>query len=175
MTTYTKEQIDKARAKEELLRRVDAGEDAAQVIAELGLKLKPRSLWKVRQAYRQRGWEGLVDHRCGHAYKATAEVRQLLEQAKKEDMDRTGADLAEMVEIKCRVHLSVSRVNDLLREMNLSSPPGRRGPGKAVPDINAAAIDRAGSFFPQGCSGRDGGAGLPTSGDRPTEGHDDHR
>lgn len=175
MTTYTKEQIDKARAKEELLRRVDAGEDAAQVITELGLKLKPRSLWKVRQAYRQQGWEGLVDHRCGHAYKATAEVRQFLTQAKKEDMERTGADLAAMVEIKCSVHLSVSRVNDLLREMNLSSPPGRRGAGKAVPNTNAAAIDRAGSFFPQGCSGRDGGAGLPTSGDRPTEGHDDQR
>lgn len=168
MTTYTKEQIDKARAKEELLRRVDAGEDAAQVIAELGLKLKPRSLWKVRQAYRQRGWEGLVDHRCGHAYKATAEVCQFLTQAKKEDMDRTGADLAAMVELKCGVHLSVGRVNDLLREMNLSSPPGRRGPGKAVPDIKAAAIDRAGSFFPQGCSGQDGGAELSTSGDRPT-------
>jgi hypothetical protein len=175
MTTYTKEQIDKARAKEELLRRVDTGEDAAQVIAELGLKLKPRSLWKVRQAYRQRGWEGLVDHRCGHAYKATAEVRQLLDQAKKEDMDRTGAELAEMVELKCRVHLSVSRVNGLLQEMNLSSPPGRRGAGQAVPDINTASTDRVGSFFPQGCSGRDGGAGLPTSGDRPTEGHDDHR
>jgi hypothetical protein len=175
MTTYTKEQIDKARAKEELLRRVDAGEDAAQVITELGLNLKPRSLWKVRQAYRQRGWEGLVDYRCGHAYKATAEVRQFLAQAKKEDMDRTGADLAELVEIKCRVHLSVSRVNDLLREMHLSSPPGRRGAGQAVPDINAASTDRVGSFFPQGCSGRDGGAGLPTSGDRPTEGHDDQR
>jgi hypothetical protein len=168
MTTYTKEQIDKARAKEELLRRVEAGEDAAQVIAELGLKLKPRSLWKVRQAYRQRGWEGLVDHRCGHAYKATAEVRQFLTQAKKEDMERTGADLAKSVKIKCGVHLSVGRVNDLLREMNLSSPPGRRGPGKAVPDIKAAAIDRVGSFFPQGCSGRDGGARLSTGGDRPT-------
>jgi transposase len=175
MTTYTKEQIDKARAKEELLRRVEAGEDAAQVIAELGLKLKPRSLWKVRQAYRQRGWEGLVDHRGGHAYKATAEVRQFLAQAKKEDMERTGADLTAMAEFKCGVHLSVGRVNDLLREVNLSSPPGRRGPGKVVPDIKATAIDRAGSFFPQGCSDRDGGAGLPTSGDRPTEGHDDHR
>ena len=174
MTTYTKGQIDKARAKEELLRRVDAGEDAAQVIAELGLKLKPRSLWKVRQAYRQRGWEGLVDHRCGHAHKATAEVRQFLAQSKKEDMERTGAKLVEMVEIKCSVHLSVSSVNDLLREMNLSSPPGRRGPGKAVPDINAASTDRAGSFFPQGCSDRDGGAGLPARGDRPTEGHDEH-
>jgi transposase len=167
MTTYTKEQIDKARAKEELLRRVEAGEDAAQVIAELGLKLKPRSLWKVRQAYRQRGWEGLVDHRCGHAYKATAEVCQFLAQAKKEDMERTGADLAAMVELECGVHLSVGRVNDLLREMNLSSPPGRRGPGKAVPNSNAAVIDRVGSFFPQGCSGRDGGSGLSTGGDRP--------
>ncbi len=129
------------------MRRVDAGEDAAQVIAELGLKLKPRSLWKVRQAYRQRGWEGLVDHRCGYAYKAIAEVRQLLDQAKKEDTDRTGTDLATMVELKCGVNLSVGRVNDLLREMNLSSPPGRRGPGKAVPNTNAAVIDRAG-FFP---------------------------
>lgn len=175
MTTYTKEQIDKARAKEELLRRVDAGEDAAQVIAELGLKLKPRSLWKVRQAYRQRGWEGLVDHRCGHAYKATEEVRQFLIEAKKEDMDRTGAELAEMVEIKFAVHLSVSRVNDLLREMNLSSPPGRRGPGKAVPDINVASINRAGSFFPQGCSGRDGCAELLADGDCPTAGYHDHR
>ena len=168
MTTYTKEQIDKARAKEELLRRVSAGEDAAQVIAELGLKLKPRSLWKVRQAYRQQGWEGLVDHRCGHAYKATAEVRQFLTQAKKEDMERTGADLAKMVKIKCGVRLSVGRVNDLLREMNLSSPPGRKGSSKAVPGIKAAAIDRVGSFFPQGCSGRDGGAELSTGGDRPT-------
>ncbi len=73
MITCIKEQIDKARAKEELLRRGDAGEDAAQVIAELGLKLKPCTQWKVRQAYRQRGWKGLVDHRCGHAYKAIAE------------------------------------------------------------------------------------------------------
>lgn len=90
-------------------------------------------------------------------------------------MERTGADLAAMVELECGVHLSVGCVNDLLREMNLSSPPGRRGPGKAVPDITAAAIDRVGSFFPQGCSGRNGGAELSTSGDRPTGGHHDHR
>ena len=153
MITYTKEQIDKARAKEELLRRVDAGEDAAQVIAELGLKLKPRSLWKVRQGYRQRGWEGLVDQRCGHPYKVTAEVRQFLAQAKKEDMDRTGAKLAEMVEIKFGVRLSVSRINDLLREMNLSSPPGRRPSRKEMSDSTTTLIDRAGSFFPQGRSG----------------------
>ncbi len=175
MTTYTKEQIDKARAKEELLRRVDAGEDAAQVIAELGLKLKPRSLWKVRQAYRQRGWEGLVDHRCGHPYKATAEVRQFLAQAKKEDMDRTGAQLAEMVEIKFGVHLSVSHINGLLREMNLSSPPGRRPSREERPEPSTAWIDRAGSFFPQGRSGRDGSAELFAEGDCPTEGHDDQR
>lgn len=171
MTTYTKEQIDKVRAKEELLRRVDASEDAAQVIAELGLKLKPRSLWKVRQ----RGWEGLVDHRCGHAYKATAEVRQFLAQVKKEEMDRTGAQLAEMVEIKFGLHLSVSCINGLLREMHLSSPPGRRPSDEERTDPSTAWIDRAGSLFPQGCSDRDGGAGLPTSGDRPTEGRNDQR
>ena len=174
MTTYTKEQINKARAKEELLRRVDAGEDAAQVIAELGLKLKPRSLWKVRQAYRQRGWEGLVDHRRGHPYKATAEVRQFLAQAKK-DMDRTGAQLAEMVEIKFGVRLSVSRINGLLREMNLSSPPGRRPSRQEKSDPPTTSIDRAGSFFPQSRPDRDGGAGLPAGGDRPTEGHDERR
>ncbi len=175
MITYTKEQIDKARAKEELLRRVDGGEDAAQVIAELGLKVKPRSLWKVRQAYRRRGWEGLVDYRCGHAYKATAEVRQFLTEAKKENMDRTGAQLAEMVEIKFGVRLSVSRINGLLREMHLSSPPGRRPSREERPEPSTAWIDRAGSFFPQGCSGRDGGAELLADGDRPTGGHDEQR
>ena len=73
MITYTNEQIHKARAKDELLRRGDAGQDAAQVIAEQGLEVKLCSQWKVRQAYRQRGWEGLVDQRCEHARKAIAE------------------------------------------------------------------------------------------------------
>jgi hypothetical protein len=138
MTTYTKEQIDKVRAKEELLRRVDASEDAAQVIAELGLKLKPRSLWKVRQ----RGWEGLVDHRCGHAYKATAEVRQFLAQVKKEEMDRTGAQLAEMVEIKFGLHLSVSCINGFLRDAPFI--PARKASIRQREDRPLHRLDRSG-------------------------------
>ncbi len=166
MTTYTKMQIDQARAKEELLRRVDAGEDTAQVIAELGLKLKPRSLWKVRKAYREQGWEGLVDHRHGHTYRATPEVITFLREAKKADMSRTGAQLAEMVAARFGVRLSVSRINGLLRKMKLNSRPGRRPSPASEPEITSQPIDRVGAFFPQGRTDRDGGAASAAPGDR---------
>lgn len=155
MERYTARQVERALAQEQLLQRLDQGEDFGDLCQELGLSLGRRSLPYLRRRYRQGGscWEALIDHRRGHVYKVTPERRDWLRQQKRENLALTQEELADLFESEFKESISQSRVSDILREGGVAIPGGQRyhpQEGRTLP------VERAGAFFPSGRRPPDG-------------------
>jgi transposase len=149
MERYTVRQVNRALAQEQLLKRLDQGEEFEELCQGLGLSLKRSSLPYLRRRYRQGGstWEALIDHRHGHSYKVTPERRTWLRQQKQENLALTQGSLAERFHEEFQVPLSQSHVSNILRAEGVAIPGGQhyRPQGE-----QALPVERAGVFFPSG-------------------------
>jgi hypothetical protein len=159
---YTvEEREDLAHRKEQWILRVEQGEDPEQVRRELKLPLKSSSLPSLKQRYQRGGrqWRALLERRHGIATKGTAAVRAFLTKAKTRDPLLTGAELCAQVWERFEIEISLSRLNELLQEADLSNPPGRRA--KEPDETHAGSareVEHAGAFFPSGRPDRTGRA-----------------
>ncbi len=172
MERYTAHQVKRALAQEQLLQRLDQGEDFETLCRELGLSLSRDYLPQLRRRYRQAGsslrqaqgtaWEALIDHRHGHPYKATPERRAWLRQQKRENPALTQEELADLFETEFQVSISQSRVSDLLREEGVAIPGGQRYHSQ---EEHTLPVERAGVFFPPGRRPPDGRAEHGDPGD----------
>jgi hypothetical protein len=172
MERYTARQVKRALAQEQLLQRLDRGEDFEDLCQELGLSLSRNYLPQLRRRYRRGGsslrqaqdtaWEALIDHRHGHSYKVTLERRGWLWEQKRENPALTQQELAALFEDEFKEPISQSRVSDILREEGVAIPGGQRyhsQEGRALP------VERAGVFFPPGRRSPDGRAEHGDPGD----------
>jgi len=154
----------KAAKLEQLLLRLEAGEELAPVCAELGLELSPKRVQKLQAKYEAGGRQtaALLDGRFGHSQHVTSAIRAYLYERRQAEPEITGPVLAAEVERRFEVTVSVGHINHLLGEVALNRRPGR--PRKAVeaqPEPpHASAQANAGLFFP----GR-GETGLGSDGD----------
>jgi len=172
MERYTARQVKRALAQEQLLLRLDQGEDFEALCQELGLSLSRRSLPYLRRRYRQGGfsWEAIIDHRHGHSYKVPPERRAWLRERKRENPALTQQELADLFEVEFKKSISQSHVSNVLREEGVAIPGGQH---YHLPEERALPVERAGVFFPPGrrlADGRaehgdpgdlGGGSGLP--------------
>lgn len=169
MERYAVRQVNRALAQEQLLQRLDRGEDFERLCQELGLSLSRDYLPQLRHRYRQGGssWEVLIDHRHGHAYKVTPERRAWLWEQKRETPVLTQQELAQRFGIEFQVTVSQSQVSNILRAEGVTIPGGQhyRPQGERV-----LPIERAGVFFPP--SGRHGDE-LAEHGDPDSPGAED--
>lgn len=156
MDRYTVEQVNRAQAQEELLRRVGRGERFETVAEDLGLSLGRAYLPRLRRRYEQGGycWQALVDHRHGHPGKVTAERRRWLCEQKRRFPALTQEELAQRFEAEFTVSISQRQVGNVLREGGVALPGGRRWPSGGE---DALPVERAGVFFPPGRPDSDGG------------------
>jgi transposase len=164
MERYTARQVKRALAQEQLLQRLDRGEDFEDLCQELGLSLSRNYLSQLRRRYRQGGssWEALVDHRHGHSYKVTTERRAWLREQKRESPALTQQELAALFEDEFHESISQSRVSDILREEGVAIPGGQRYRSQ---EERALPVERAGVFFPPGGRPPDGRAEHGNPGD----------
>lgn len=164
MERYTARQVKRALAQEQLLLRLDQGEDFKGLCQELGLSLSRRSLPYLRRRYRQGGssWEALIDHRHGHSYKAIPERRAWLQEQKRGNPALTQEELAALFEDEFHESISQSRVSDVLREEGVAIPGGQRYRSQ---EERALPVERAGVFFPPGGRPPDGRAEHGDPGD----------
>jgi transposase len=164
MEHYTARQVKRALAQEQLLQRLDRGEDFETLCQELGLSLSRNYLPQLRRRYRQGGssWEALIDHRHGHSYKATPDRRAWLREQKRESLALTQEDLAALFEDEFHESISQSRVSDILREEGVAIPGGQRYRSQ---EERALPVERAGVFFPPGGRPPDGRAEHGNPGD----------
>lgn len=156
------EREDLAQRKEQWLLRVEGGEDAERVCRELKLGLKVSYLPDLKRRYRQGGrdWHALLERRHGIATKGTPAVRAYLVKAKARNPNLTGAALCVEIWERFGLEISLSRLNELLQEANLSNPAGRRPGPQPDPLAPASAreVEHAGAFFPSGRPVRAGSA-----------------
>lgn len=165
---------EKAHRLERLLRRVEGGEPLDQVCADLGLTIRATDLPKLQARYEAGGrtWEALVNGRYGHPQKAHSALREWMYERKREDEKLTARELAEAVDERFQVELSVGHVNYLLRKVELTRPPGRplrqeleaaMAPAPPTPSdeslANAELRANAGLFFPRRGQAGPGGNG----------------
>ena len=164
MEHYTARQVKRALAQEQLLQRLDRGEDFEDLCQELGLSLSRNYLSQLRRRYRQGGssWEALIDHRHGHSYKVTPERRAWLREQKRENLALTQQALAALFEDKFQESISQSRVSGILRKEGVSIPGGQHYRSQ---EERALPIERAGVFFPPGRRPPDGRAEHGDPGD----------
>lgn len=165
MERYTARQVKRARSQEQLLLRLDQGEDFDALCQELGLSLSRDYLPQLRRHYRQRGssWEALIDHRHGHPYKVTPERRVWLRERKRESLALTQQELVTLFEAEFDETISQSHVSNVLRVEGVAIPGGQR---YRLQGERALPAERAGVFFPSGRGAADeraehGDAGGP--------------
>jgi len=164
MERYTARQVQRAQAQEQLLKRLDCGEDFAALCQELSLTHSPLYLAELRRRYRLGGstWEALIDHRHGHASKVTSVRRAWLREQKQTDLSLTQYELAARFQAEFQVALSQGRVSNVLRAEGVATPGGQR---YRAPQDSALPVERAGAFFPSGGGAADGAAGPHDPGD----------
>ena len=164
MKRYTARQVRRALAQEQLLHRLDRGEDLEDLGQELGLSLSRRSLPYLRRRYRQGGssWEALIDHRHGHSYKVTPERQAWLREQKRENLALTQQELATLFKTEFQESISQSRVSDILRKEGVAIPGGQHYRSQ---EERALPVERAGVFFPSGRRPPDGRAEHGDPGD----------
>ena len=178
MERYTARQVKRALAQEQLLQRLDRGEDFEALCQELGLSLSRNYLSQLRRRYRQGGsslrqaqdtaWEALVDHRHGHSYKVTPERRAWLREQKRESPTLTQQELVALFKYEFQESISQSRVSDILREEGVAIPGGQHYRSQ---EKHALPVERAGVFFPSSRRPADGRAEHGDPGDLGGESH----
>ena len=155
----------KAAKLEQLLLRLEAGENLAQVCAALDLDLPLNRVRQLQAKYEAGGRQkaALLDGRFGHSQHVTSAIRAYLYERRQAEPELTGPALAEEVERRYQVTVSAGHINHLLDEVAMNRRPGR--PRKVVePKPEPApppAQANAGLFFPGGgeaSPGRDGDA-----------------
>jgi hypothetical protein len=153
----------KAEKLEQLLLRLEAGEELAQVCTEMEMALTPERARKLQVKYEAGGRQraALLDGRFGHRQQANSAIRGYLYERKQAEPELTGPQLAAEVAQRYEVGVSVGHINHILREVALSRVTGRPRkqrepkPGAAGPPAQA----QAGLFFPGGGEASPGGDG----------------
>ncbi|MFH1635842.1 MAG: hypothetical protein ABIG63_17765 [Chloroflexota bacterium] len=145
---------EKAQRMEELLQRVAAGEALSTVCAEMEITVTEKQLSAMQARYEAGGrkWEALVDGRFGHEQKVNSAIREWMYERKRQDKSVRAGQLAQEIEEKFSVQLSIGHVNYLLRQRELAAPPGRplkkRGEIEETESIQNTSLEQAGLFFP---------------------------
>jgi hypothetical protein len=157
MERYTIRQVNRALAQEQLLKRLEQGEEFEALCQELGLSHSRNYLPELRRRYCQgrSTWEALIDHRHGHSYKVTAERRAWLRKQKRDNPALTQEDLVQRFADEFQMSISQSHVSNILRAEGVAMPGGQRYRPQGD---QALPVERAGVFFPSGGSAPDGGA-----------------
>lgn len=164
MERYTPRQVKRALAQEQLLKRLDQGEDFDVLCEELGLSHSRAYMPELRRRYREgrSTWEALIDHRHGHPSKGTPKRCAWLREQKVATPALTQEELVNQFGEEFKVTISQSRVSDILREEGVAIPGGQRYHPQ---EEESLPVERAGVFFPSECSGADGCAGDSNAGD----------
>lgn len=107
---------------------MDAGLPWQEANEQSGLNYSRRGIQQLYQKWRDHGDEALIDHRHGHPYKATTEVRDWLGERCDEDSEVRAPRLVTELEAQFGVELDPNYVTVLRHQLGLPVPrPGHPG------------------------------------------------
>ena len=125
---FTQEQVDRALLKEQLVLRVEQGEDVESVSQELGLTYHPKHVWRLRRQYTEGGrhWAALIDGRDGkRATKITTKIVQWLMRELQGHPEATATELREQIRRRFEVDVSERYVRQLVHDLGRTGQAGR--------------------------------------------------
>lgn len=105
---------------------MDAGLPWQDANAQSGLNYSRRGIQQLYQQWRQDGDAALIDHRHGHAYKATPEVRDWLGERCEAEPDVRASELTTDLEVQFGVELDPKYITQLRHELGVPVPPPGR-------------------------------------------------
>ena len=107
---------------------MDAGLSWQEANEQSGLNYSKSGIQRLYRQWRQRGDEALIDHRHGHPYKATSEVREWMGERCTEDPEVRASQLTVELEAQFGVELDPHYATVLRHQLGLPVPrPGRPG------------------------------------------------
>ena len=141
MQLYPVTVIKKAQKVEQFLHRIEQGEILEEACSNMGLEITTAKLERLQAKYKagDRTWEVLVDGRYGREQKINGEIKEWIQEQKRQDIMLTARKLAERVNAQFGVELSVDYLRYWLRKEGLSRPQGR--PSNLHPVIEQEQIE----------------------------------
>lgn len=113
---------------------MDAGLPWQEANEQSGLNYSRRGIQQLYQKWCDHGDEALIDHRHGHPYKATTEVRDWLGERCDEDSEVRAPQLAAELKAQFEVELDPNYVTVLRHQLGLPVPrPGHPGQPEGKP------------------------------------------
>lgn len=110
---------------------MDDGMSWEEANEQSGLNYSQTGIQRLYREWKKREDEALVDHRHGHAYKATPEVLELMENRCEEEPEVRSSQLVAEIDAEFGVELTQQYVTVLRHQLGLPVPrPGN--PGKRV-------------------------------------------
>lgn len=105
---------------------MDAGASWQEANEESGLNYSRRGIQQLYQRWRESGDEALIEHRQGHPYKATTEVRDWIGEYCDENAEGRASELVSEIKAQFGVELHPNYVTILRHQLGLPVPkPGR--------------------------------------------------
>ena len=147
---YRKDQIEKARRREEIIQSWLGGEKLIKLMEGVNEKLSRAQWWNLKKRYGTGGFWALIDQRRGSsARKVTEEVRGYIREELKQEEGATTSELQKILERKFKERISERWIRQIGKEtgkgFNRGRPAsGRRDYKKGYP------IDHAGVYFLKG-------------------------
>jgi transposase len=128
MMSWREELLERKR---QAMKLMDADMHWREANEQSGLNYSKSGIQHLYREWRERGDEALIDQRHGHAYKATAEVREMLNERCEEDPDVRASQVVNEIEAEFGVKLNPNYVTMLRHQLGLPVPgpgnPAQRG------------------------------------------------
>ena len=119
--------------KRRAMQLMDAGTSWQEANEQSGLNYFRTGIQHLYREWREYGDAALIDHRHGHPYKATAEVRDWMTERCTEDSEMRASQLTVEIKAQFGVELSPQYVTVLRRQLGLPVPrPGHPGKQQEV-------------------------------------------
>ncbi len=118
------DQVERRRAKAQLVANMAEGRSWREAAAEAGLVISRSAAYRLAQRARREGATALEDHRHGYPSKLTAPLRQWLVATCRDAPVQSGRMLQAALEAQCGLKVSVGHLNALRAQWNLRRPTG---------------------------------------------------
>ena len=113
---------------------MDGGMSWEEANEQSGLNYSQTGFHRLYREWKNRGAEALVDHRHGHPYKATAEVRNWMTNRCEGESEVRASQLVAEMDAEFGVELTLQYVTVLRRQLGLPVPkPGNPGKQEEKP------------------------------------------
>jgi len=147
---YSLEQIEKARNKEKVILRWQAGEKLKNLMKDAKVSLGRSNWWVLKKKYAKEGFLGLLDKRGGSVPKIDLEIRDCIRQAKQDQPYMKRKTLSDLIAERYGCTISLIHLSRILKEEGIYQKRGGQRKEKIYDKKKGIPVDCAGSWFLKG-------------------------